>query len=1036
MKNFKELDKRPVSEVQKSILKEWKKQDILTLTTENRKKNWVFYDGPIYANAKPGIHHVLAKAIKDSFCKYKTMQGYRVERKIGLDTHGLPIEVNVEKKLGFKSKADIEKFGIENFCKECNKTTATNIDEINELTDLMGQFIDCEHPYVTCSNEFIESEWWLMKEIDKKGLLYYGNKVLWYCPRCGTELSQNEVSQGYESVSVNTVIVPLKVVDKDEYFLAWTTTPWTLMANVAICVNPNLTYVKAESKGYKFILAESLLTKVLGDDAKVLEKYQGSDLVGIKYEQLMPFVKVEGKCHEVIADNYVTADDGTGVVHIAPAYGADDNRVCNDYGIGFVNPVGLDGCYNEGPWKGRLVTDPELEIDIIKWLKENDKLFKKEKITHDYPHCWRCHSALISYPKPAWYIETTKYKDKIIEANKSVNWYPDYVGTKRFHNWLENMIDWGISRNRYWGCPMPIWICDECGEKHVIGSLDELQSMLIEDIDVRNIELHRPYVDELHLKCPHCHGRMTRVTDVLDVWFDSGAMPYAQFHYPFENKEKFEEQFPADFIAEGLDQTRGWFNSLICISTIVSGVSSFKNVVVNDMVLDANGKKMSKSAGNIVDPTVALTEYGADNVRWYMFYASPVWTPLRYDEVGVKEVHSKFFNPFKNTYTFFQTYANIDGIDIDKCHVKYEEREEIDKWLLSKYNKLLKNVTESYEKYDLNEVVKAITLFVSEDLSNWYIRRNRNRFWSSEFNNSKKSVYLTTYEVLVGLCKMCAPIIPYITEEIYKNLTGEKSVHLADFPKYDESLINETIETKMDLVRDLISTGRYVREENKIKVRQPISECLIDGKYESILGDLVSLINEELNVKKVTFVDDLSQYMEFTIKPNFKVCGAIIGSKMKEYQALLADLEGEDLDLVLKGETITVDFDGGRLDITPDMVDVKFTAKEGFNVGMENNKFVILNTELTRELILEGMAREFISKVQNLRKTSGFEISDRIKLYYDGDDDIKEALKTFADYVKEETLAVVYENKKCGDIVDINGHDVTISIEKNKEISK
>ncbi len=1031
MKDFKELDKRSVHEVEESILNEWKKQDILNKCIDSRKENWVFYDGPIYANAKPGIHHVLAKAIKDSFCKYKTMQGYRVERKIGLDTHGLPIEVNVEKKLGFKTKADIEEFGVENFCKECNKATAINIDEINNVTDMMGQFIDCEHPYVTCSNEFIESEWWIIKEMDKKGLIYHGNKVLWYCPRCGTELSQNEVSQGYESVSVNTVIVPLKVVDKDEYFLAWTTTPWTLMANVAICVNPDLSYVKVESQGYKFILAESLATSVLGDEYKVLESYKGSDLVGIKYEQLMPFVKVEGKCHEVIADGYVTADDGTGIVHIAPAYGADDNRVVTENSIGFVNPVGEDGCYTEGPWKGRLVTDSDLEIDIIKWLKENDKLFKKIKITHDYPHCWRCHSPLISYPKPAWYVKTTAYKDKIIEANKKINWYPDYVGTKRFANWLDNMIDWGISRNRYWGCPLPIWICDDCGERHVIGSLEELESMKIEDVDVKSIELHRPYVDDLHLKCPKCSGKMTRVLDVLDVWFDSGSMPYAQFHYPFENKELFESQFPADFIAEGLDQTRGWFYVLLVISTIISGESSFKNVVVNDMVLDGQGKKMSKSTGNVVDPTVALKEYGADNVRWYMFYTSPVWTPLKYDNAGVKEVHSKFFNPFKNTYSFFQMYANIDGIDIADCNVSYEKREEIDKWLISKYNKLLKNVTDSYEKYDLNEVVRYITSFVSEDLSNWYIRRNRGRFWASELDDSKKSVYLTTYEVLVGIAKMCAPIIPYTTEEIYKNLTGEESVHLADFPKYDESLINESIEVKMDLVRDLISTGRYVREETKIKVRQPISECLIDGKYETILGDLVGLINEELNVKKVTFVDDLSKYMNFTIKPNFKVCGAMFGPKMKDYQSALLDLHDEDIELILKEETVTIDFDGGRIDITPDMVDVRIESKEGFNVGMENNKFIILNTELTRELILEGLAREIVSKVQNIRKTNGFEIADRINLYYDGDNEIVEALEMFKDYIKEETLSVEVTREAKGEVVDINGHDVNIYIEKN-----
>ena len=1031
MKNFESLDKRSVNEVEKSILENWKKTNILEKSTENGGKNYVFYDGPIYANAAPGIHHVLAKTIKDSITKYKVMQGYRVLRKIGLDTHGLPIEVNVEKKLGFKSKADIEAFGVENFCKECNKATALNIDEINDLTYQMGQFIDCEHPYVTCSNEFIESEWWLIKEMDKKGLLYHANKVLWYCPRCGTELSKSEVDQGYQEDAVNSLILPFKKCDEDVYFLVWTTTPWTLIANVALCVNPNYDYVKVESQGYKFILCETLVSSVLGDDVTVLEKYKGTDLVGVKYEQLMPFVNVEGKSFEVLADEYVTDSDGTGIVHIAPAYGEDDNRVCKNNGIGFVNPVGPDGCYTEGPWKGRLVTDDELAIDIIKWLKENDKLFKKIRLTHDYPHCWRCKSALISYPKPAWYIKTTAYKDKIIEANSKVNWYPDYVGTKRFANWLENMIDWGISRSRYWGCPLPIWEC-ECGHKEVIGSLDELQEKILEDIDVHKMELHRPYVDDLHIKCPKCGKTISRVLDVIDVWFDSGAMPYAQYHYPFENKELFESQFPADFIAEGLDQTRGWFNSLLCISAIISGTSSYKNVVVNDMVLDGKGKKMSKSIGNIIDPIKTINEYGADNVRWYMLYVSPVWTPLKFDLEGLKEVYSKFFNPFKNTYTFFQTYANIDGIDTDECMVDVKDRPLIDRWLLSKYNKLVRDVTDAYEKYDLNEVVRLITPFVSEDLSNWYIRRNRNRFWSSVLDDDKRSVYITTYEVLVGLCKLCAPIIPYITEEMYQKLTLEESVHLAKFPTYDESLIDDEIETKMDLVRDLISTGRYVREEAKIKVRQPISEALIDGKYESILGDLVSLINEELNVKKVIFVTDLSKYMNFTIKPNFKEVGKTLGSKMKNFQDALLNLSDEDKNKLLNEENITIKLDYETIEVTKEMIDVRIEAKTGFNVQMQNNKFVILNTELTHELILEGIAREIVSKVQNMRKTEGFDIADRIKLYYDALGDTLEAFKAFADYIKDETLAVVYENKKTDNMVDINGVEVTISIEKNE----
>ena len=1031
---FKELEKGKISEVEGKILAKWKEENILEKTIENRKDNetWVFYDGPIYANAKPGIHHVLAKTIKDSFCKYKTMKGYKVLRKIGLDTHGLPIEVNVEKKLGFKTKADIEKFGIENFCRECNNATALNIDEVNLLTDNMGQFIDSKHPYVTCSNEFIESEWWLIKEIDKKGLIYYGNKVLPYCPRCGTELSANEVGQGYQEDSVNTVIVPFKIKDSDTYFLVWTTTPWTLMANVALCVNPDLEYIKVSSMGYKFIVAKSLANKVLGDDFEVLETYKGTDLVGTNYEQLMPFAEVEGKCFEVVADSYVTSEDGTGIVHIAPAYGDDDNRVCKENGIGFVNPVGKDGCYTTGPWKGTLVTDKDLEIEIIKWLKENDKLFKKIKLTHDYPHCWRCHSPLIYYSKPAWYIRTTEYKDKILEANKTVSWHPDYVGTKRFNNWLENMVDWGISRNRYWGCPMPIWICSSCGEKHVIGSIKELDDMKVGDIDVKNMELHRPYIDEVHIKCPKCNGTMDRVTDVMDVWFDSGAMPYAQFHYPFENKELFESQFPADFIAEGVDQTRGWFNSLICISTIVSGVSSFKNVVVNDMVLDSNGKKMSKSTGNIIDPIKIMKEYGADTVRWYMLYASPVWTPLKFDVEGLKEVHSKFFNPLRNSYNFFAIYANADKItDINTCRVEYNDREDIDKWLLSKYNKLIKEVTEAYDEYDLNKVVKLITDFTSIDLSNWYIRRNRDRFWDNLMTTSKKSVYMTTYEVLLGLSRLIAPIASYTAEEIYTNLTGNISVHLSDFPICNEELIDLKLEEKMDLVRDLISIGRNVREESKIKVRQPISEILLDKKKEKVIGELTSLIKEELNVKEVIYTDDLSTYMNFMVKPNFKEVGKIFGKNIKEFSDKLLELSNEDINKLENNESIKMSIDNTTYDITKDMVDIRISSKDGFKAMVVGNNFVILNTVITKELENEGLARETISKVQQLRKTMNFDITDRINMYIDATSEYKENIKDYLDMIKDETLTInVYDKDGIEDKANINDYEVGFVLEK------
>jgi len=1027
---FKEITKTN-NEREKELVSHWKEIDLLNKTIENRKdsEDFVFYDGPIYANAKPGIHHVFAKTIKDAFCKYQTMQGKRVLRKIGLDTHGLPIEVNVEKKLGFKTKADIEEFGVENFCKECNKETATNIDEINKVTDMMGQLIDCENPYITCSNEFIESEWWLIKEIFKKGLIYHGNKVLPYCPRCGTELSQNEVSQGYEEDSVNTVIVPFKLVDEDVYLLVWTTTPWTLLDNVATCVNPNYTYVLAESMGFKFILCETLANKVLGDEYKVLESYKGKDLVGKKYEQLLPFAKVEGKAFEILADNYVTDSDGTGIVHIAPAYGEDDNRVCTENGISFVQSVGKDGCYTTGPWIGRTVTDKDLEIEIIKYLSENDKLFKKIKMTHDYPHCWRCKSPLIYYAKPAWYIRTTEYKDKIIEANKKVNWYPAYVGEKRFNNWLENMIDWGISRNRYWGCPMPIWTCD-CGHIECIGSREELQEKLIEDINVYDVELHRPYVDELHIKCPKCGKTMSRVLDVMDVWFDSGAMPYAQFHYPFENKELFESQFPADFIAEGVDQTRGWFNSLLCISTLVSGVSSYKNVVVNDMMLDAKGKKMSKSTGNIINPEEIMTKYGADAVRFYMLYASPVWTPLKFDEEGVKEVNSKFMSTLKNTYNFFAMYANADNLSVSDFEKDNLELEEIDEWLLSKYNRLVKNVTESYNEYDLNKVVKPLIEFISEDLSNWYIRRNRRRFWKGELDESKLAVYKVTYDVLVGLTKLIAPICPFISEEIYTNLTGETSVHLADFIAYDESLINSHVEERMDLVRDLISLGRKAREDASIKIRQPLLKVLIDKKNEEILKGLDDLIKEELNVKEVEYISNFGEYLSYEIKPDFKVVGKIFGKNVNAFAELLKTYTEEDLANV---DGKTIELNGENYTLSKDMLDVRMHSKEGFDSTSDGTNFIILDINLTEDLINEGILRDLIRSLQVLRKNIGLDISDRIKIEIETTEELqKNIIEKYKDEIESELLGTFtpFLNSEVHEITDDAGNTFFVKIEK------
>ena len=1030
MKNFKELDKRPTHEVEQSILDKWGGVNkILGETIENRKdaENFVFFDGPATANGMPGIHHMLAKFLKDSFCKYKTMTGKRVLRKVGWDTHGLPVELQVEKELGFSGKKDIEKYGIKEFNQKCRESVWKNEKAFSDLTSKMGQFIDLEHPYVTYDNNYIETEWWILKKFFEEGLFYEGVKILPYCPRCGTGLASHEVAQGYKEVTVETVIVPMKKKDADEYFLVWTTTPWTLIANVALCVNPKEEYVKVESMGYKFILAKKLASSILGDDYTVLETFTGKDLEYTEYEQLIPEIEVNKKAFFVTCDDYVTMEDGTGIVHIAPAFGEDDANVGKNYDLPYVNPVGEDGKYTMGPWKGTLVFDADIEV--IKYLKANDKLFKKQKMVHDYPHCWRCDSPLLYYSKPSYYLEITKIKDKIIEANKTIKWYPEYVGEKRFGNWLENLKDWAISRSRYWGTPLPYWIC-ECGHDLMVGSRKELVELAIEEID-ESIDLHRPYVDDVHIKCPKCGKSMSRCKDVIDCWFDSGAMPFAQYHYPFENTEFWETQFPADFICEGIDQTRGWFYTLLIISTFIKGCAPFKSVLVNDLIQDAEGKKMSKSKGNIVEPFTTMKEYGADTVRFYLPYVSPVWTPLKFDMNGLKEVYSKFFNPLRNTYSFFAMYANTDNIDIDECNVAYENREEIDKWLLSKYNKLLKYVTESYEEYDLNKVVKAVTEFVSSDLSNWYIRRNRKRFWGSELDASKKSVYITTYEVLVGLVKMIAPVVPFLTEEIYCNLTGGESVHLTDFPKYDESLIDEKLEEKMDLVRDLISIGRMVREENKIKVRQPLKEILIDGKQESIIDDLVTLIEEELNVKTVTFVKNLNEYMNIEVKPNFKAAGPVFGPKIKAYQEYLKNISDEDIIKLQNSEELTISVGGNEYTINQDLIDIRISSKEGFNVGMENNNFIILNAELTHELILEGNAREIVSKVQQLRKNKDFDVADRIKLYYSSDEDIKETFETFGEYIKDETLSLeLMEKEDLTEAFDINGHEVKIDVEK------
>lgn len=1023
---FKELSKEKVSRVEDEINENWKKMDILDKCIEGRTKDFVFYDGPATANGMPGLHHMVAKFLKDAFCKYHTMKGERVLRKIGWDTHGLPVEVQVEKKLGFKDKTDIEKFGIKEFNEECRKTVWENEKAFADLTTKMGQFIDLENRYITYDNNYIETEWWILKKFFDEGLFYEGAKILPYCTRCGTGLASHEVAQGYKEISVDTVIVPMKKKDEENtYFLVWTTTPWTLIANVALCVNPNEEYIKASSQGYNFIVAKKLANKVLGDDYEILETYKGSDLEYTEYEQLLPFLSVDKHAFYVTCDNYVTMEDGTGIVHLAPAFGADDANVGKKYGLPYLNPVGEDGCYTDGPWKGMRVFDAD-EV-VIKYLKENDKLFKKQRMVHNYPHCWRCDTPLLYYSKPSFYLEVTKIKDKIIEANKTVHWFPEYVGEKRFGNWLENLNDWAISRSRYWGTPLPLWRCS-CGHDEMIGSRKELAEKAIENID-ESIELHRPYVDDVHIKCPECGGVMTRVKDVIDCWFDSGSMPFAQYHYPFENKELWKTQFPADFIAEGIDQTRGWFYSLMVISVFVTGKSPYKNVLVNELLLDKYGKKMHKSKGNSVEPFSLIEEYGADTIRWYLPYVSPVWTPIKFDEDGLKEVYSKFFNTLKNTYNFFALYANTDEVDARSLKVKYDDLEEIDKWLLSKYNKLVKYTTDAYEEYDLNKVVRSITDFVSEDLSNWYIRRNRRRFWAHDLDTSKKAVYKTTYDVLVGLTKLIAPVVPFISEEIYTALTNKESVHLAKFPKCDDKLIDEKIEEKMDLVRDLISLGRNVREETKIKVRQPISEAILDGKNKNIIGDLTELIKEELNVKEIKFVDDLSIYMNYEVKPNFKVCGPLLGSSIKSFQGYVKNFNYGDIKNLEEGNEVKINLDGKEITITYDMLDVRITSKEGFNSTHEGNNFIVLNTTLNKDLINEGIARELISKIQQLRKNKDFNIVDRINIYYSHNDEFEEAIEEYRDMIMKDTLAEqIDERNDLTEEFNINGIEVKLDV--------
>jgi isoleucyl-tRNA synthetase len=1045
MGKFKEVDtKRPISQREEEILSFWNENNIpkRSVTEREGAEKFIFYEGPPTANGKPGIHHVLARTLKDTVCRFKTMQGYQVDRKAGWDTHGLPVEIEVEKQLGLSSKPEIEAYGIEAFNKRCRESVFTYEKEWRRMTERIAYWLDMDDPYITLDNNYIESVWWILKRFFDEGLIYEGHKIMPYCSRCGTPLASHEVSLGYKDETIDSIYVKMKVVGStNEYYLVWTTTPWTLPSNVALAVHPDNTYVRARRPDDEdiYILVKERVTAVLGKDTEILGEIKGQELIGAEYEQLLPFLSVPGdNAFRVYGADFVSTDDGTGIVHIAPAFGEDDYQLGRRYDLPFLQPVDKEGKFAPEitPWAGRFVR--EADLDITRHLKAEGKLFSKERLTHSYPFCWRCDTPLLYYGRKSWYIATTKYKDRLIANNQKIKWYPEHVGKGRFGNWLENLIDWSLSRDRYWGTPLNIWRCGSCGKLDSVGSREELAQKAVEKVDPKTIELHRPYIDAVHLKC-ECGGKMTRTQEVIDCWFDSGSMPVAQRHYPFEHKDDFDQLYPADFICEGIDQTRGWFYSLLAISSFLFDQPAYKSVMVNDLVLDKKGQKMSKTRGNTVDPWKLLEKYGADATRWYLLAVSPPWTPTRFDEEGVKEVFAKFLGTLQNVYSFFTLYANIDGADPESYQVPLEDREEIDRWVLSRLNSLIRQVRADMDLFELTRVVRAIQSFVIDDVSNWYVRRTRERFWASEMDTDKKAVYRTLWEVLLTVAKLMAPFAPFMAEEIYQNLhrSEEKmsSVHVELYPQADNGLIDKELETHMGLVIDLVSLGRAARNRVQIKVRQPLSTLLVDVKHRDTLKPVEGLVKEELNVKNLEYVSNPDDYVEYTIKPNFAVLGPKYGKILKGISSMLT---GGDAATFVKTLRQT-----GRLQLTVDDVavtlneedvEIRVQEREGFAAEMGRDNYVVLDTRLTTELIQEGLAREIVSKVQNMRKSADFELTDRIRLEFVADDEVAEAALAFKEYIADETLAVAVERQResCDGFEewDINGHPAAIRVKK------
>ena len=1029
-------------EREKQVEKFWEDNQIFEKSMKVREGNpsYVFYDGPPTANGKPHIGHVETRVIKDMIPRYRTMKGYQVPRKAGWDTHGLPVELEVEKKLGLDGKDQIEKYGVEPFIEQCKESVWKYEGMWEDFSHTVGFWADMKNPYVTYHNDYIESEWWALKEIWKKGLLYEGHKIVPYCPRCGTPLSSHEVAQGYKDVKERSAVVRFKVKGEDAYILAWTTTPWTLPSNVALCVNPDEDYVKVTSKGYTYYMAAALVDTVLGEGAEVLEHYQGKDLEFKEYEPLFPYAEKRignKKAYYVVCDTYVTLTDGTGVVHIAPAFGEDDSKVGHRYDLPFVQLVNEKGeMTEETPWAGTFCK--KADMAVLQALEDKDLLFDAPLFEHSYPHCWRCDTPLIYYARETWFIRMTAVKEDLIRNNNTINWIPESIGKGRFGDWLENVQDWGLSRNRYWGTPLPVWQC-ECGHQDCIGSIEELKEKADNCPD--DIELHRPYIDAVTIKCPKCGKEMHRVPEVIDCWFDSGSMPFAQHHYPFENKETFEKQFPAQFISEAVDQTRGWFYSLLAISTLLFNKAPYENVIVLGLVQDENGQKMSKSKGNAVDPFDALQTYGADAIRWYFYTSSAPWLPSRFAGKTVVEGQRKFMGTLWNTYAFFVLYANIDNFDATKYSLEYEKLAVMDKWLLSRLESTVKAVDDNLENYRIPEAAKALQSFV-DDMSNWYVRRSRERFWAKGMEQDKINAYMTLYTALVNVSKAAAPMIPFMTEDIYRNLvcsidkTAPESVHLCDFPKADMAHVDKELEANMDEVLKIVVMGRACRNTANIKNRQPIANMFVKAPKE-LPEYFADIIRDELNSKKVTFTQDVKDFTSYSFKPQLKTVGPKYGKLLGGIKQALSTLNGNQAMDELKDKgSLTLDINGSEVVLYETDLLIDTAQIEGYVSEQDNDITVVLDTNLTPELIEEGFVRELISKVQTMRKEAGFEVMDRIRLYAADNEKILTVLKDHMDEIKDEVLA---DEIVLGSVAgyekewSINGEGVRMGVEKTQK---